>query len=493
VRKPINYKGKTYSTQTELAREVGITHDTLLKRIKAGWPEESWGLPKGSQLRPAGKEVEYMGETFIGLASLGTHLGICPQVLGHRVSRKWPMEYWGKPLGFRPPSGNKPTNEEAKQLGRERDIAHVKKHFPNLTSVVEALKTFLREQGFQSIPTAKELRKLPGGTLLVRGIQINGGLAVVAEAAGFPIEDHRKHQSEGSLKDWDYFKAKLLKWIDENGEPGVMPTSSMLKKGGISQTLLAYAGNTFGGMKVVAERLGLKYTYVTTDKNWDDLEVVKAEVLAWNTKHRRPLNILPTASDLQGTKEDRALHRGIRRHGYYPDVAEILEMEFHGRKRRCGSKEGLYRKRGLAGYCLADMPVEIQQMSISLATALNVDPVTAYAQIIAAIPVSPRVSLAVKEKSVEEQKEGEAYRETLEAMHQQELAKRTPMVPDEAKLWAWENLGIPVSFDNQQVMAAIVRKYEEDGFANLQIQTVLGLLPIELSQLREVEIPQEAA
>ena len=89
------------------------------------------------------------------------------------------------------------------------------------------------------------------------------------------------------------------------------------------------------------------------------------------------------------------------------------------------------------------------------------------------------------------QQERAAYLQTLEVLHPQELAKRTPMDANQAKLWAWENLGIPVSFDNQQVMAAIVRKYEEDGFADLQIRTVLGLLPIELSQLKRIDLPQE--
>lgn len=55
-------------------------------------------------------------------------------------------------------------------------------------------------------------------------------------------------------------------------------------------------------------------------------------------------------------------------------------------KPRKGAKP---KKKQKVGYCLADMPVEVQQMSISLATSLNVDPATAYAQIIAAIVTQP--------------------------------------------------------------------------------------------------------
>lgn len=461
----IEHMGRIYPSRVSLAIELGVPVDTLVQRIKAGWPEEEWGLPKGASVRPRGAAISYGGEVFQGLKALGNHLGISEKVLSHRINRGWPEKYWAKPLGFRTPSDAKRSLEEQRRVARERNLGALKKNFPNKEKAAAALLAFMEKHGFEKVPTAKEMRSLPNGSFLVKGIQLNGGVAQVSEAAGLQLAVNRKHQSEAGMREWSYFKEKLFEWVGLHGTPGVMPTSSQLKKvGGYGQTLLAIAGSEFGGMKAVAEKLGLEYTYQVSEKDWDDIEVVKAEVLAWNRRHRRPLNILPTASDLGGSKEDRALSRGIRRHGYFPDVAEALGLEFHGRKRRCGVKTLRSIK---APYLFSDLPPEAQKAATGLATSLGISPAKAWAQIVERLPVEEPLPKP--------------------AAPSIELAD-PPMPLEEARQWLWEALGIPLSYTSEEVMGALVQGMEEEGLTPMQIRARLGLLPSQLAQFKRVRL-----
>ena len=426
------------------------------------------------------KAIKYQGKDYASLAALARELELPVAALTTRV-KSWPEEHWGKPLGFRlssllPKSEGVAKKTRTQCQVREYELRRTAQIFPDVDSVVRGLIQIMEVNDLAAIPTAKEMRRLKGGSLLVKGIQRNGGLAVVAKAAGLELESYREHQSEGRMREWSYFREKLLAWINRYGTPGVMPTSSQLKGGkGFGGTLLSVAGTEFGGMKTVAQTLGLEYTYQTCGKDWGDIEVVKSEILAWNKRHQRPLNILPTATDLQGTPEDRALHRGIRLHGYFPEVAVLLELEFHGRNRRCGIKNGRHTRTIKADYSFTDLPDELQQMAISLATSLGITSAQAWAQIVERLPV---------EVPPPESKPAPPGKEAV-SLAEMGVADGQPVPIEVARQWLEEVLGIPKCFGNQEAIAALIRLLEEDGYNPLQVKMRLGLLPSQFEQLKK--------
>ena len=89
----INYQGKMYNTKKELAFHLGITEQSLIGRIKGGWPEEKWGKKTRKSKRGA---IKYKGKIYSSRKDLAIHLGISIKTLRTRIKENLPEDDWGK-------------------------------------------------------------------------------------------------------------------------------------------------------------------------------------------------------------------------------------------------------------------------------------------------------------------------------------------------------------------------------------------------------------
>jgi len=63
------------------------------------------------------------------------------------------------------------------------------------------------------------------------------------------------------------------------------------------------------------------------------------------------------------------------------------------------------------------------------------------------------------------------------------------MPVDEARQVLLENLGVPRELSHRQALAAVARAFEEGGYSRGQILAFMRILPVELDELKRVELP----
>jgi len=143
----------------------------------------------------------------------------------------------------------------AERLGL--DLSYVRKppgYWNDFANVRQALFDFVEAYGTPNrMPTRSELQAAGRGDL-ISAIDDHGGVVAVAERIGFAYTA----KPDGYWDDFANIKEALLRFIEEQGTPGVMPTQRELREAG--QGALHAALDRHGGLLAVARRLGLRYT-----------------------------------------------------------------------------------------------------------------------------------------------------------------------------------------------------------------------------------------
>lgn len=147
------------------------------------------------------------------------------------------------------------------------------------------------------MPTKEELEKV-GRSELIGAINKHGGFRTVAERLGLELAYTKKPNGY-----WDNFtnvERDLLKFVNERGALGVMPTSEELSQAGESG--LASAILSYGGYPVVAAQLGLIFKRKPLGY-WDDFASVKREILYF-IKERGITGVMPMYKELEQNRRN---------------------------------------------------------------------------------------------------------------------------------------------------------------------------------------------
>ena len=211
----------------------------------------------------------------------------------------------------------------AKQLGLQ--LSYTKKadaYWDDFANVEHELLAFIKEHGIsRKMPTRAELRTAERGDL-DSALNKHGGLTAVANRLGLQITI----QPMGYWDDFANVEAALHTYTEKNRTPGIMPTISELQRAKQSSLAIAIT-KKYGGVAIVAKRLGLELSYTAKPSGyWDNFSCVELSLREFNEKRGMP-GIMPTSSELQ--KAGRSdLSTAITNHGGFPAIAERLGLTY---------------------------------------------------------------------------------------------------------------------------------------------------------------------
>jgi len=127
-------------------------------------------------------------------------------------------------------------------------------YWNDFANLRQALFDFVEAYGTPNMmPTRSEFKEA-GRSDLISAIDAHGGVVAVAERIGFTYTA----KPDGYWDDFANIKEALLRFIEEHGTPGVMPTQREFREAG--QGALHAALDRHGGLLAVARHLGLRYT-----------------------------------------------------------------------------------------------------------------------------------------------------------------------------------------------------------------------------------------
>lgn len=138
----------------------------------------------------------------------------------------------------------------------------------------------------------------------------------------------RKHRPKGYWNDFANLQAEILRFVEEHGTDGQMPTSGQLRAAGWPN--LNSAIQRHGGTPAVAARLGLEPTRKPAGY-WQDFEHTAQEVLAFVEQHGTP-GVMPTQAAFSAAGRT-DLQNAVMRSGGQLAVAERLGLRIAGPRR----------------------------------------------------------------------------------------------------------------------------------------------------------------
>src|SRR5262249_30766842 len=148
-------------------------------------------------------------------------------------------------------------------------------YWNDFSNVERELLEFAKTNG-NKMPTYRNLHKA-GRSDLATGIRKQGGVLKVANRLNLKLEG-RKTKTQGYWKNLSNVKRELRRFIEVYGVPGTMPSYSELKKAG--RLDLARAISKHGGYLLLAEQLGLKFSYAMKPSGyWSNFSNVGRELL----------------------------------------------------------------------------------------------------------------------------------------------------------------------------------------------------------------------
>lgn len=86
-RLPLLFQGKEYPALRALARELGIDHKTLKRRIDTGVPEEDWGKQQAPLPTYTREQLQELLNQRLSFPEIAKRLGTTPSGIEHRVAR----------------------------------------------------------------------------------------------------------------------------------------------------------------------------------------------------------------------------------------------------------------------------------------------------------------------------------------------------------------------------------------------------------------------
>lgn len=198
-------------------------------------------------------------------------------------------------------------------------------HWNDFNNLKQELLALDEERGKPgTMPTQEELIQFDRGYLR-KPIWKHGGWQSVAERVGLIY-------SQRQWDDFSKFEAEILKFIQEHGKPGVMPTKEELadaRHSYLETPILKY-----GGRYKVAEKLSLKLSHTRKPPNhWENFANVESGIHTFIQKYGTP-GIMPTKEELEKfVKVTGKLAEAIRKHGGFPVVAKRLGLKLSYQRR----------------------------------------------------------------------------------------------------------------------------------------------------------------
>lgn len=133
-----------------------------------------------------------------------------------------------------------------------------------------------------------------------------------------------KRRPRGYWNNFANLEAELRAFVDEHGEPGMMPTTEQLRAA--DHAILIWPINLYGGITAVAQRLGLATLRKPQRRRnyWLDFDNVKRELLAFIERQGEP-GVMPTQAEMHAAGRFDLCHAMLR-HGGEFQLAEQLGL-----------------------------------------------------------------------------------------------------------------------------------------------------------------------
>lgn len=207
----------------------------------------------------------------------------------------------------------------------------------NLERELIAVNAILGRVGKRSVPKLVDMKALGRGDL-VAAVAKHGGVKKVAKDLRWGTSGKTKRRADESMiqvrgkvlrrprKYWEdvqRVQAEIGAFVDEYGIRGVMPTQKQFYQFGRAD--LAQAAGRHGGLRVIAEKMGLKCRRKAKKRRyWGDFGALRIALEKFSAKHCP--GYMPTGDELT-LKGHSALTNAIAMHGGYPEVAKRLGLK----------------------------------------------------------------------------------------------------------------------------------------------------------------------
>ena len=336
---PITYQGQVFKAKSHLAEHLGISLLTLEKRIQNGVPENEWGASRPIRtqklVRPSA-QITYQGRIFESRVTLAAHLGIPVGRLKARIKAGWAEERWGEGSKTKPSFLNYEGHtyraiELARHLGIDRTVLEfrVRQGWP--------------QERWGEAPDFRNHSRLV--VISYKGASYKG-VPELAEHLGMAAATLRQRIDNGWPEE-DWTKPSRNKWA-----------------GGIE-----YQSKRYKNPSQLAQKLGKdpRRLYKFLNDNGGDVDAAVDLLLQNNI-----LKPITYAGVTYPSRTALANHFGVSLQTLVGRInAGLPEEEWITETMRVK-----------AGYTFEELPEEAQQMAISLAASLGVEPAEAWAQIV---------------------------------------------------------------------------------------------------------------
>jgi hypothetical protein len=194
-------------------------------------------------------------------------------------------------------------------------------YWGKISNVKKELRQFMGGRPLRVMPRLGALEQA-GRKDLLRAIRRWGGSRALARRLGIKVKS-RHPKPSGYWNRGNNFERELQTFIQEHGQPGVMPSSALLIRSGRDD--LKGAIDFRGGFKAVARQLGLNPASNQKPAGyWHSLKNLETELQAFIQKHGPP-GIMPTTPMLDAQK-CYTLVWAINKHGGFWEVARKLGL-----------------------------------------------------------------------------------------------------------------------------------------------------------------------
>lgn len=201
-------------------------------------------------------------------------------------------------------------------------------YWKDVENVKSEIDAFNLERGScGQMPKETELKSKGRGSL-ANAIHQHGGFKRFASQHGYLT----KRKPNGYYERYEVLEAELLRWVEQSGTPGLMPTAQQLRYACSPRHDLVKAISDHGGFSKVAERAGLPMLHEKKpDGYYDDPVNLAREVYAAVDANNLP-GVMPTPTQLAAMDKTGLIAAICARGGFW-SVAESLGLSPNRRKR----------------------------------------------------------------------------------------------------------------------------------------------------------------